>query len=260
MITLQSPPQLSQFTRPKKVLWIFPKLDSHQQWTDQLSSKSLRNLAAHSHQILKKQQITYQALPLTEAIYAKWHVFYTDMMQQLDHDVIASPTWFQERKDALKKICLLEFRQNDILVGGSIITCDFENTWNHNFKASMRNILFSERNASLGTLMEFIYLEYVFANNAKQVTSGLSRNGFGYFNTLGYLASKLKMGYSPFASPDNIHDQEYLIQSPKTLTAWFVFDQYNNRHILLYPKISLFPSELLTYLQRQQIPLISYYL
>jgi hypothetical protein len=208
--------------RPIKLLWNFPTVTAGTTWIDCLQSKSVRKQARQIPALLDRCGITTTFSPLTDSLYTQWHEFYTKTMQSLGHDNIATPEWFALKKDAYELFWVCTFYKNDEVVGNSLITQNSAGVITHQFKATSRLELISEQNFSLGTLMELVFLEFAFSHSPTAVTSGSSRNGFGYFNSLGYLTSKLRVGYTPTAIEQQGSDHTLPQRTPTTPTIWFI--------------------------------------
>jgi hypothetical protein len=258
MRSLTPDTRLATLYRPVKVQWVYPTLLPNENWYEKILSKSIRKQATTCLEKLILNGITFKKTPLTEERYLNWLKFYTKHMLELGHDIIATPEWYQDKQSVYSDFWLIEYFKENELVGGSILGQTPEKTIAHCFKASDRIELSGDQNISLGSLMELIYLKTSVEDGAKQITSGSSRNGFGYFNSLGYLVSKLRMGFFPKNLEKFGLDQNFEILSPSTPTAWLVMNESHDFSILLYPNQIHFSDELLAYINRSQLPIIDF--
>ena len=247
--------EIPQYLRPTKILWVFPKPNEGQSWTEKIPSKSLKKQAQRVDALFEQNNIVFTQKLLSLEEYVDWLRYYEHIMKSQDHDVIAKPDWFEKKHDVLKTIWLLDFceKESGRRLGGSIVSESFDGTFTHHFKASERIYVSGLSNASLGSLMELKYLQFAFSHDPNKVTSGLSRNAFGYYNTIGYLLSKLKIGYLPFPYQDYPYDSEFLRKDSSTNIAWIVIAE-DVISLLLFPTIEKFEAVLFTYLDRLHIP------
>lgn len=248
----QTPP-----IRPSKILWVFPPTTQSDRWADIIPSKSVRQLARQVNQLLDQANIVSSAVKLTEEEYLAWHKYYAETMLSQDHEVLASEAWFKKNAGLLADIWLLDFRRDGVRVGASIISRSHEGVFTHHFKASDRLKIDGPDNVSLGLLIELWYAEFCFGQNPSKVTSGLSRNAFGYYNTLGYLAAKLRMGYIPEGAMNRPWDNEFMRKGDQEPTAWFVQRHGEPLTLAMFPSLDQLPGEIATYLNRQNIPAMS---
>lgn len=221
-------------------------------------SKSLRKQAGQLGELLEATAITWQALPLTQERFLEWQQFYEQRMLAQDHRVIAQPEWFSTVGTKKQQLWLLEFKQGADAVGGAVVSRDDVDTITQHFKASDRIDISNHSNTSLGSLMELCFLQFAHDQQPRLVSSGRSRNAFGFHNTLGYLTSKLRMGYRPEPAPGFEHDHTFERHSDTTPTAWLVLNEQKTIVLLLSPSPDYFDGELLTYAQRAEIPVLSW--
>lgn len=244
---------IPNFERPSKILWVFPTLPTGQDWTSCILSKSLAKIARNSRNLLKEADVEFNAIPLTEEVYQNWLKFYTNTLTELGHDILAKPDWLKNKLPDLKRAWLLSYTKGAKILGGSIVSENIDGVFTHHYKASLRLDVVNQENASLGSLMEMMYLDFCFTFSPIKVTSGLSRNGFGYFNTVGYLISKLRMGYVPEPSLAHTFEQQFPYKSNQTPTIWLAINKELQKKLILYPATDSFTSELLTYIERAKI-------
>jgi hypothetical protein len=246
------------FIHPTKILWVFPAPEPESPWETNIPSKTVRNVYKNLDTILADSRIQIDIQELTTERYIAWHTYYARIMKSQDHEVLAGIDWFERRTLELDKIWIIEATgtNNDIL-GGSIISVDTNGVFTHHFKATERISIAGPANTSLGILLEFLYLRFAFQNDPQKVTSGLSRNGFGFFNTLGYLASKLRMGYVPHEANDRPWDNEFLVKESAEPTIWFIKRDTHPLVAWVHPNADKLPSEIKTYFERLHIPYAS---
>jgi hypothetical protein len=116
-------------------------------------------------------------------------------MIEQKHEVLADMAWYEHTVAEGRKLIGIFYHQNDRFVGGSIIV-EFDHMISLAFKANERISVSSEAGSNLGVILEYDFLCYA-QSKGKIISSGRSKNAFGVSNTLGYLASKLRLGYYP---------------------------------------------------------------
>ncbi len=218
------------YIRPERIRWSFPLPEDKQDpdaWIANIASKSTRGLARRLDELLEIGNLQFEIRPLTAALYADWHTFYVPTMIAQHHDVLAKPEWFELRKAAYENIYLLEVRTNSDQkrIGASIVTLKSGNCWGKPYRASERIDVPGVKNFSLGALLDLLAMRFIFSHQPVEVNSGSSRNAFGHFNTLGYLAYKLKIGYKPWYFPEYPASDVFPQTTPQTPTAWFVIEE-----------------------------------
>lgn len=217
------------FTRPTKIEWIFPSATTD--WIANIASESTQKIALNLAEIITKSQLQTSVSLITQEKFAEWFEYYQQKMLEQGHDVIATAAWLESKISAGLQIYLIEFRRNDQLVGGSIFSKNQTEKYTEHFKASDRITISNLKNASLGTVMDLFFIKTAIAAQATSISSGSSRNGFGYYNNLGYLAFKIKLGYKPKVSEFSEFDEnfEYNLAQP---CIWFITSDQRTLKVL----------------------------
>ncbi len=244
----------TSFHRPTKIHWSFPSVAEGQDWREHIASKSVRKIARKLPVLLEHHRVTYEILPLTEELYQDWFAYNADVKQRLNQTVLSTPEWFAKSADLFVAIKLIEFRLQGERVGAAIVSVSKEGVVTQHFKAQERIDFPGDSNTSLGTLTELVILEHAPSLSATKVSSGRSRNGFGFYNSVGYLVSKLKMGYCPEIMDSDPTDTNFQVTAEGTSTVWFV-KEAGKVVCLAYPDVESVSGELKTYLEREQIQL-----
>ncbi len=252
----------TEIHRPEKIVWEFPHVSFGESWEEQIPSDSTRKLIEKIDFFLRKAQITYEWRDLTDELFQSWFLYYKQNMRTLSHDIIATPDWYHVRAKKLEGAYILTCKDLHGIVVGSCIVIKRNGQWTECFKANDRIDLGGTGNLALGTLIDLMYLKYAFDHNAQKVTSGRSRNAFGFYNTLGYLTFKLKLGYVPVLP----YDTKWLMDFPKKnteTTAWFACDaceshQEKQFFLLVYPNEFALENEARIYLSRLGILMQSF--
>jgi hypothetical protein len=220
MLQQNSPLNLTDLSlsRPTKIEWIFANPTS--EWQTEIKSKSIRKLATDLDQILSSSTITIELLPLTAELYTDWLQYYSEKMIEQGHDVIAKFEWYTSRSQEERTLFLNRFYQAGKIVGATITSITKDNVHTQHFKASERLDISNHKNSSLGTIIDLVFIKTAVENKAKIISSSTSRNSFGYFNTIGYLGFKLKLGYQP-SLPANAEYEPTMPVSPDKLCISF---------------------------------------
>lgn len=251
------------YIRPERILWKFPLPADTQDpdaWIAHIASKSTRAWARKLDEMLQLGGLEYEITPLTAEKYADWYTFYVPTMIAQKHDVLAKPEWFELRRPVYQEIYILEVRRvaDQVRVGASILTEKVGRKWGKPYRASERVDVPGVKNFSLGALLDLLAMRFMFSHHPAEVNSGTSRNAFGHFNNLGYLAYKLKIGYKPWFNPELPASDTWPQTTTETLTAWFMIEepvpsvQQPLVHLKLSHPIDQYSDELRKFLQFHQ--------
>lgn len=236
--------EISQYpSRPTKITWNFPEIHEGEDWKMRMPSKSVRQLVSQMDHILEKAGIICRVELANSDIYDDWLAYYSKTMLSQNHDVIADRAWFDKKMELGETVIMIEFRKKDIdqRVGASMILRRNDISFVHVFRASDRLHIAGDPNTSLGILLDIEYIRYAVSQGATKIGAGTSRNAFGKFNTVGYIGSKLKMGYLPSPSPLWPYDQELPRKDETSLHAWFVQKSENAQlELILFPNQEAF--------------------
>lgn len=221
----------TRLLRPQKIQWIFPVIGEN--WIEAIPSKSTRKLVRDLPKILEENALEMSWLQPSESEYLQWLNFYVRLSTEQNHDILAYPEWYEQKRREEKEVWYLACRRqdNEQLVGGCMVVKTLDNTWTSAYKVSERIDVGSEHNASLGILLDIEYMRFVQAQRPQKITAGASRNAFGYINTIGYLLAKLRKGYLP-----HIHQDNFVTDFPEkedTPTIWFTKDSQTHEEFFL---------------------------
>lgn len=187
--------------RPEKLIYEFPLPSNSHDLINQIKSKGLRSFLANIDEVLEKNNIIWTYKDLTEQEFNEWLPYYTKKMKEHDYDIRAEKNWHEEQTKKGIKIKAIFLYQNKKLVGSGIFT--FHNKIaNFAYKASDRIAVSSQASSSIGSIIEFLFLKKISESGVYKTVSNRSRNGFGFFNTLGYLELKLRFGYKIRPAPN----------------------------------------------------------
>ncbi len=224
---------LTQFniTRPEKINYDFP-MSNPVHLIDYVKSKSLQTFFKKADEILLKNKITWEYKDLNEHEYIKWLQYYTEKMKELGHDVRATKEWYQEQHKKDVNLKGLFFYQNQKMVGSGIIGLK-NNTIHLAYKASDRIKLSSISNSNLGYLIEFWALQLPLTEKPYTRLISMSRNAFGFYNTLGYLEYKFQFGFTP-----QITEESAMLDSvPVNESSFVLFYGIQNKELILFALI-----------------------
>ena len=191
-------PQLniSPLWRPGKVNWVYENSDPTQV-LERIKTKSGRKFLRAIDEILPVNNIRIEWGPCSQAEYLLWLELYLKITDKKQFNVLANPSWYEQKVSEHKQIEKIFIFQNDYLLGGKIISISQEDAVRSAFKIS-ENYDFGKEvsNGSLGLLLDYLYLQHYSELGYKTITGGHSRNLFGIINKIGYLNFKLRLGYS----------------------------------------------------------------
>ncbi len=224
--------------RPQKISWIYP-IDPNRTVLETIRSKHAKKFLAGTSLFLQQNnfEVSHGSCSLKE--YEEFLLLYNQRINEKGFEPLATLEWFHAKKEEGKTVEKLFIRQNNVLVGGKIIT-----TINHEFRSSFKAslqlpIFHKQHNASLGILLDYLMLEEYVKRKPTLLMAGTSRNLFGVINTMGYLIFKLRMGYQPLViNEKTVFEQEttnpeksiwltFLSESPeskKTLNLYYSGD------------------------------------
>lgn len=235
-----------QLARTEKIIWRFP---AQSDVLAQIKSKSLRSFLSHTDEILEQNHITTETKELDEVAYLEWLPYYREKMTENEYDVLANEEWFSQRQSENKNVEGIFFYQNGKVIGSGIMTLEGTHKAALSFKATDRIELSGKSNASLGAVVDFMFLKTATNRGFEIISGGRSRNAFGVINTLGYLDYKLKLGYRPSLDASlalveevplneagvvvflgcknqNLHEQSFFGLIPKGHNSHFEFTHY----------------------------------
>lgn len=231
---------LSQWNikRPLKVRWRVD-LTNASSISDVLRSKSLRKMYRKLPDILKENNFSFQRTVLNREKFIDWLSFYEKKVEEHSYRKIASLEWFDERiRDSSIKLEIIEiFREKKRVSAGIVMTRLEPNEFPVlAFSASERFHFSSISNASLGAVLNLIFFDEMSKQGYKTISGGRSRNAFGFFNTLGYLEYKLRLGYTPFADDKSDFVTDVPLNEHKEACFFAVNEQDEFQLYLLLPK------------------------
>lgn len=210
--------------RPEHVVWRFDqKLPTA---LENIQSKSLRSFLSKTDQVLAEQHIEYVYQPVDRETFAKWLNFYRAQMESNEYDVLANLDWYDHRIQNGRVIEGVFFYRDGEMVGSGIITKTGSEKATLALKASQRIDISNHKNASLGAMIDYLFLNEMVKQQIPIISGGKSRNAFGVINTLGYVEYKMRFGFKPFLPP----------QTPQVSTVqlneegYVVFFTENDQH------------------------------
>lgn len=181
--------------RPEKIIWRFPEHVSDV--LAAMKSKTLRKFLQNTDQELSSNGITYEYKKLSDEEFLAWLPYYEKKMSENGYDLIASPAWLAKKKEQGVTLDGMFFYQHGEMVGSGIFTRNENHKATFAFKASERIDLGQEAHASLGAIIDYLFLKEMSEQHVEVISAGRSRNAFGVINNLGYVDYKLKFGYTP---------------------------------------------------------------
>lgn len=186
----------SPLWRPQKITWIYRNPDPSTV-IERIRSKSARKFVGSIDSVLEKYELRYEISACTEQDYLEWLDLYLQRSTAKHFDMLASPDWYKNKFLERKKVEKIFIYKKNTLLGGRIITISDQNIVRSAFKASIPFKFDEGGNASLGLILDYLYLLHYSSLAPTQITGGTSRNLFGIINSVGYLCFKLRMGYEP---------------------------------------------------------------
>lgn len=197
MNTAQSGETTTNFSplwRPEKINWVYKNPDPNTV-LDRIKSKSARSFLRSLDEVLAKYNLTVTTGHCSLEDFLLWSELYLQRSAEKNFDLFASDQWYEKKAIEKKRVEKIFIFQGNVLIGGKIITVSQDNIVRSAFKASIEFPFTNSGNASLGLLLDYIYLLEYSKQNVSKITGGHSRNLFGIINTIGYLCFKLRMGY-----------------------------------------------------------------
>ncbi|MDA1079523.1 MAG: hypothetical protein O2840_02435 [bacterium] len=184
--------------RPEKLEWLFPKVQSEEEMLQAIISKSLRAFLRKSDILIEQVGVTWEHKVVSLQEYLDWLSYYTEKMEAQNYSVFATKNWYNEKISDGFKIEGIFLYKRSILIGSTIISVNKDQSVaTAHFRASDSIDLFHEDNASIGALIDFLFLRTMYRNGYKKLSSGRARNAAGVLNKLGYIDYKLRFGFSP---------------------------------------------------------------
>ena len=209
--TFIDPPN-SEYLIPKKIRWIFPAptLD----YISTIPSRGLRSFIRKIPDLFEHEAISVSwSDTIDQAEFKAWLPFYQSKMKELNHEVIATAEWLQEKLKQKKQISALYLHKSGKMVGSGIISSS-KTAVTLAFKASERLKISNDSNANIGSAIDFLFLQK-YHSDTRLVNSGTSRNAFGVINSVGMADYKLRFGYIPTS-----HSLEFHTQLPINQEGW----------------------------------------
>ncbi len=186
------------FVRPQRIRWYYH--GDRDQCFAGIRSKSLRKFVLRAEENLAANGIRWQYEQLTRQNYLDWLPFYKTRMNARNHDLLASPQWYDEKIAEGKIIRGLFFYKQNLLVGTGIVSQKGTELATLAFKASELLSLSSQSNSSLGSLIDYFFIRACCQEQVATISGGRSYNAFGAQTTLGYLEFKTNF-YEPVYIP-----------------------------------------------------------
>jgi len=184
---------LTGLIRPSRLEWIL-NYTPHQV-LDSIKSKSTKKALRKIDEIITENKLSITIEPLTQDTYTDWLTYYSKKMVERGYSILAQPVWFEEAKGRYLSLYIIDLVKNEQRIGAGIFAQDESGKWTLCFKASDIAHLIGGRNVSTGMLIEYLFMDYADKQGAQIISSGRSRNAFGFYNSFGYFNFKTRMGY-----------------------------------------------------------------
>lgn len=236
----------SPFWRAEKITWTYRNHDPNSV-LDRIKSKSARKFLRKFDLVMDEYHFRYEISSCSKQDFTGWLELYHQRSLEKHLDIIATPAWYDQRKSEGKIIEKIFFFQGKSLIGGKIITISKDQVVRSAFKASIPFDFKGRRNASLGILLDYIYLEHYSKRDVRLITGGRSRNLFGITNSIGYLCFKLRVGYMPeVMKADNVIDQSFGVPKNRSFLSFMtsVPDDCRNPDLFLIGSNPGHPSDM----------------
>lgn len=187
--------QFAPLWRPIKVNWRYPHTD-RSKILETIKSKRARKFLRAHQEVLQQQQLTIATGNCSPHEYKVFQEFYATQFTQKQFDIFATDQWFQERLAEHKQVRYFFMLHDTKPVAAKIFTVK-DKIYRSSFKVSDPHFFDQHHyhNASLGLLIDFLWLDQIMQEQPRLITGGSSRNLFGYINHIGYLIFKLRIGY-----------------------------------------------------------------
>lgn len=187
--------QFAPLWRPVKVNWRYPHTD-RSQILETIKSKRARKFLRAHQELLEKYAITIHTDSCSIQDYQLFLTLYVEQITKKGYTPLANQQWYPDRQAEGKDICYFFLYQHDTLIAAKIYTIQ-AGIYRSAFKASDNTFfqLHHEHQASLGLLIDFLWLDHVMQQSPRLITGGSSKNLFGYANTIGYLVYKMRLGF-----------------------------------------------------------------
>ncbi len=175
--------------RPEKISWFFP---AHtKDIVSELKSKSLRSFVSKSAQLLAEAGLKQEIKLMTQEDFLKWLPYYTEKMTNQSYEVLASPEWFTTKTEKGRDVYSIFITRQDTLVASLIFTYAPESQRSSiAFRANDRLDIFSGGRSSIGSLLDYAFLQWSLQYPCLVVSAGRSRNAFGVTISVGNLDFK----------------------------------------------------------------------
>jgi len=240
------------YLRPTKIEWLLPEATADN-WIEKIASDSTRKIARNLDDIIQKANLMFSITEMTQSIFDDWLQYYAKKMTEQGHDVIAKKEWLSEKNKAGLKVYLIDVMQNGQRVGSSVFSVTAAQKFTEHFKASDRITVSSLKNASLGTVIDLFYIRNALHMGAHIVSSGSSRNGFGFYNNLGYLAFKIKLGYKPVIAEIGEFSESFEYNEGEPC-IWFMTQNKQHLEVLIQNKGQI-NQEVMSLIEKLNLPI-----
>lgn len=183
------------FWKPNKINWNYP-INPNTKVIDNIKSKGAKAFLSNIDQHLTNNNLIIKTRPCSDSDFSEFIKQYTQLFTIKKFDILANKSWYKAKLKDGKEIHIFQILQRGKIVASKIFTIK-DHTYRSAFKISQPDFQFVVRhkNASLGLILDYLWLEHVSLLKPKAITGGTSRNLFGVTNRLGYLIYKLRVGF-----------------------------------------------------------------
>lgn len=190
---------LYAISRPEKIKWTFQTTNDV---LGKIKSKSLRTFLKRADVLMQERNIRWEYSIMTKEEFLAWLPFYKEKMEENDFDIFAYPEWWDIKQTEGKIVEKIFFFMDEKLVGTTLFTRKGTETASLCFKASDHVNIFPGGRGSLGAIIDYYYLKLMCEKQVKDINGGRTRNMFGVTHTLGYLDSRLRIGFNAAPAKD----------------------------------------------------------
>ncbi len=189
--------------RPEKLEWYFPSVQTDEDIFTAIKSKSLRSFLRKTDLRIEQVGITWEHRSISYQEYLQWLAYYVKKMKEQNFSIFATESWYQEKISEGKEITGIFLYKSGTMIGSTIISVQhLDLLATSHFKASEHLHDFSDRNSSLGAIIDFLFLRTMRQKGIRNLSSGRARNAAGIFNSYGYIDYKLRFGFVPTVITD----------------------------------------------------------
>jgi len=186
--------QGSGIVRPMKVAWR-KTMDLNVDTLSQIPSKKTQKHIKYDLEKIKELGIEIKVYPeITSVQFNKWHDLYKKVIsQKTNGEIVIDKEWFQDKIKKGKKVGGVFAEKDGDIVSGDIF---FEINGRLSVGYGVGERL-KELRGGLMVLTDFTFLNYAKENGFAEVSFGQDTNLYGSDLSIGLIAYKTKLGFSP---------------------------------------------------------------